>query len=310
MGEPVGPITKASRCRQSSRVKTTEMIGYGNYAGRSVIDETPALGLQPARLRAVQHRDDGVPIVPHVHGGHTDFQFDGNPEFFFSPGWDDPRAAVGRQEVPLRQRASRRARSGTTTTRSASRGSTSTPGWRASTSSATTSTPGCPAIRSACRPSRTKRRSPFRTRCSRTTASSSIRRSPATRSTRTSSPAKGPSCRRTSSRAAARPGWPSSSATTWWSTARSGRRWTSSRATTGCASSTAATAASWPCSSSRCRRRDRFRERRGPLPFTVIGSDQGLASSPTTVDTLLMETGSRYDVIFDFKTVRRATASS
>jgi FtsP/CotA-like multicopper oxidase with cupredoxin domain len=41
----------------------------------------------------------------------------------------------------------------------------------------------------------------------------------------------------------------------------------------------------------------------GPLPFTVIGSDQGLASSPTTVDTLVMETGSRYDVIFDFKTV-------
>jgi FtsP/CotA-like multicopper oxidase with cupredoxin domain len=41
----------------------------------------------------------------------------------------------------------------------------------------------------------------------------------------------------------------------------------------------------------------------GPLPFTVIGSDQGLASSPTTVDTLLSETGSRYDIIFDFKSV-------
>ena len=41
----------------------------------------------------------------------------------------------------------------------------------------------------------------------------------------------------------------------------------------------------------------------GPLDFTVVGSDQGLASSPTTVDTLLMETGSRYDVVFDFKTV-------
>jgi FtsP/CotA-like multicopper oxidase with cupredoxin domain len=39
------------------------------------------------------------------------------------------------------------------------------------------------------------------------------------------------------------------------------------------------------------------------LDFTVIGSDQGLASSPTTVDTLLIETGSRYDVIFDFKNV-------
>jgi FtsP/CotA-like multicopper oxidase with cupredoxin domain len=46
-----------------------------------------------------------------------------------------------------------------------------------------------------------------------------------------------------------------------------------------------------------------FTSATGPLPFTVIGSDQGLASSPTTVDTLVMETGSRYDVVFDFKTV-------
>ena len=29
---------------------------------------------------------DGVPIVTHLHGGHSDFQFDGNPEFFYSPG--------------------------------------------------------------------------------------------------------------------------------------------------------------------------------------------------------------------------------
>jgi FtsP/CotA-like multicopper oxidase with cupredoxin domain len=42
---------------------------------------------------------------------------------------------------------------------------------------------------------------------------------------------------------------------------------------------------------------------RGPLDFSVVGSDQGLASSPTTVDTLVIETGSRYDIIFDFKTV-------
>jgi spore coat protein A len=28
---------------------------------------------------------DGVPMIAHVHGGHTDFQFDGNPEFFYSP---------------------------------------------------------------------------------------------------------------------------------------------------------------------------------------------------------------------------------
>jgi FtsP/CotA-like multicopper oxidase with cupredoxin domain len=41
----------------------------------------------------------------------------------------------------------------------------------------------------------------------------------------------------------------------------------------------------------------------GPLPFTVIGSDQGLASAPSTVDTLVFETGSRYDIIFDFNSV-------
>ena len=29
---------------------------------------------------------NGVPMVPHLHGGHTDYQFDGNPEFWWSPG--------------------------------------------------------------------------------------------------------------------------------------------------------------------------------------------------------------------------------
>jgi spore coat protein A len=38
-----------------------------------------------------------------------------------------------------------------------------------------------------------------------------------------------------------------------------------------------------------------------PLPFTVIGSDQGLASAPTTgLTTLVFEPGSRYDIVFDF----------
>jgi len=39
----------------------------------------------------------------------------------------------------------------------------------------------------------------------------------------------------------------------------------------------------------------------GPLEFGVIGSDQGLAAEPTMVSRLLSEPGSRYDVIFDFK---------
>jgi len=36
------------------------------------------------------------------------------------------------------------------------------------------------------------------------------------------------------------------------------------------------------------------------VPFTVIGSDQGLASAATTVDSLMFEPGSRYDVIVNF----------
>jgi len=31
-------------------------------------------------------RRDGVPIVTHLHGKNSAFQFDGNPDFFFSPG--------------------------------------------------------------------------------------------------------------------------------------------------------------------------------------------------------------------------------
>jgi FtsP/CotA-like multicopper oxidase with cupredoxin domain len=42
----------------------------------------------------------------------------------------------------------------------------------------------------------------------------------------------------------------------------------------------------------------------GPaLPFYVIGSDQGLASEPTQVDTLVFEPGGRYDIVFDFSQV-------
>jgi FtsP/CotA-like multicopper oxidase with cupredoxin domain len=36
------------------------------------------------------------------------------------------------------------------------------------------------------------------------------------------------------------------------------------------------------------------------VPFTVIGSDQGLAKDATLVTELLFEPGSRYDIIFDF----------
>jgi FtsP/CotA-like multicopper oxidase with cupredoxin domain len=33
-------------------------------------------------------KKNGVPIITHLHGGNTDFQFDGNPEFFYTPDYE------------------------------------------------------------------------------------------------------------------------------------------------------------------------------------------------------------------------------
>jgi spore coat protein A, manganese oxidase len=45
---------------------------------------------------------------------------------------------------------------------------------------------------------------------------------------------------------------------------------------------------------------DVSRDFSAPIQFTVIGGDQGFATSPTTVKTLLVEPAARYDIIFDF----------
>jgi FtsP/CotA-like multicopper oxidase with cupredoxin domain len=42
-------------------------------------------------------KKNGVPIVTHLHGGHSAFQFDGNPEFFWTPDYE----IVGPQWEPL-----------------------------------------------------------------------------------------------------------------------------------------------------------------------------------------------------------------
>jgi FtsP/CotA-like multicopper oxidase with cupredoxin domain len=55
--------------------------------GRSVVDTSLHWAYSLHGYEAFTLANDGFPIVPHVHGGHSDFQFDGNPEFFFSPGW-------------------------------------------------------------------------------------------------------------------------------------------------------------------------------------------------------------------------------
>ena len=67
--------------------KDNTSIGYGNYTGRSVIDESLHWAYSLMGYTQYDVATYGVPIVAHVHGGHSDFQYDGNPEFFFSPGW-------------------------------------------------------------------------------------------------------------------------------------------------------------------------------------------------------------------------------
>jgi FtsP/CotA-like multicopper oxidase with cupredoxin domain len=60
---------------------------FGDYTGRSVVDKSLHWAYSLHGYEGYSIEKDGVPIVPHVHGGHTDFQYDGNPEFFFSPGY-------------------------------------------------------------------------------------------------------------------------------------------------------------------------------------------------------------------------------
>ena len=67
--------------------KDNTSLGFGNYTGRPVYDSSLHWAYALHGYEGYTIEKDGVPIVAHVHGGHTDFQFDGNPEFFFSPNY-------------------------------------------------------------------------------------------------------------------------------------------------------------------------------------------------------------------------------
>jgi FtsP/CotA-like multicopper oxidase with cupredoxin domain len=67
--------------------KDNTSLGFGDYTGRPVVDTSLHWAYSLHGYEYFSIEQDGVPIVPHVHGGHTDAIFDGNPEYFFSPGW-------------------------------------------------------------------------------------------------------------------------------------------------------------------------------------------------------------------------------
>jgi len=65
--------------------KDNTLLGFGDYTGRPVLDTHLHWAYSLPGYEGYTFQEDGVPIVAHLHGGHTDFQYDGNPEFFFSP---------------------------------------------------------------------------------------------------------------------------------------------------------------------------------------------------------------------------------
>jgi spore coat protein A len=51
------------------------------------VDETLHWAFALPGYELNQLATDGVPVVPHVHGGHTEAASDGNPEYWFTPGY-------------------------------------------------------------------------------------------------------------------------------------------------------------------------------------------------------------------------------
>lgn len=65
--------------------KDNTQLGFEDYSGRSVVDTSFHWAYSISGYENYTIEEHGTPVVPHLHGGHTDASFDGNPEYFFSP---------------------------------------------------------------------------------------------------------------------------------------------------------------------------------------------------------------------------------
>lgn len=52
-------------------------------SGQSIVDTSLHWAYSLQGYKNYSIAQNGVPIITHLHGGHNDFQYDGNPEFFF-----------------------------------------------------------------------------------------------------------------------------------------------------------------------------------------------------------------------------------
>jgi FtsP/CotA-like multicopper oxidase with cupredoxin domain len=270
--------------------KDNTSIGFGDYTGRPVFDESLHWAYSLHGYEGFSIENDGVPIVAHVHGGHSDFAVDGNPEFFFSPGWE----IRGPQWVDKKYLYDNRQPAGTVWYHDHALGITrlnvyaGMAGFYIIRDEDDTGLPGNPLSLPAF---------PYE-------AAFAIQDRMFKDNGEFFYPAF--------------PGDPFyADFITEGPTALAeffgdhmvvnGKIWPKMdveprnyrlRLLNGCDSRFLAVQFFEVPSDA-----EDFSQAIQQLPFTVIGSDQGLASSPTTVDTLLLETGSRYDLVFDFKSV-------
>lgn len=56
-----------------------------DFSQTSVVDDSFHWAYSLPGYEGFTIEQHGTPIVPHLHGGHTDAPFDGNPEYFFGP---------------------------------------------------------------------------------------------------------------------------------------------------------------------------------------------------------------------------------
>ena len=70
-----------------SNIPTT--VTWNNHLGFShllPVDESLHWAYSLPGYQDLTIENNGVPIITHVHGSHVNYQFDGNPEFFYNPG--------------------------------------------------------------------------------------------------------------------------------------------------------------------------------------------------------------------------------
>ena len=102
-------------------------IGTGHILtsldGESVVDTSLHWAFMLEGYTQYNLVDDGIPMVVHIHGGHSEYQSDGDPEFFFTPDFAITGPQYLKEQSTTTPTTNQLGLSGTMTTRLESHGS-------------------------------------------------------------------------------------------------------------------------------------------------------------------------------------------